>query len=98
MADSTVHFDTPQTGSIYSVQATGTLVPHYVGYVTLDLKDINNSTTFPRTSATHFKKTFPLSNTTSLTTTYNITTTLTIVPKRETRDTVTLTWGLSQTP
>ncbi|QAA30596.1 hypothetical protein [Clostridium manihotivorum] len=96
-ADATLHFDTPETGSLYTVQATGTLIPRYAGYITINVAASSTSLTYPRT-LTNFKKTFAISNPTSTTATYNVTTTLTIVPKREVRDTIDVTWGLSQTP
>ncbi|GFZ33527.1 hypothetical protein CSC2_40530 [Clostridium zeae] len=97
MADSSLNFDTPKTGTIYTVQATGTLIPGYVGYLTINVSDINSTSSLGRT-LTNYKKTLPLSNTSSINTAYNVTTTLTIVPKTETGDTITVTWGLSQTP
>lgn len=97
MADKTLNFDTPQTGTIYTVQATGTLIPGYVGYLTINVSDINSTSSLGR-SLTSYKKTLPLSNTSSSNVAYNVTTTLTIVPKVETGDTITVSWGLSQTP
>ena len=97
MADFSLDFDTPKTGSLYTVQATGTLIPGYVGYVTINVNDINNTSSLGRAS-TNYKKSLPLSNTSSVNVAYNVTTTLTIVPKTETGDTITVTWGLSQTP
>ena len=96
-ADYSLDFDTPQTGTLYTVAATGTLVAGYAGYLTISLNDINSTSSLGR-PLTNYKKTFPLKNTSSISVPYAITTTLTVVPKTETGDTITVTWGLSQTP
>lgn len=96
-ADFSLDFDTPQTGTLYTVAATGTLVAGYAGYLTISVNDINSTSSLGR-NLTNYKKTFPLKNTSSVSTIYNITATLTVVPKTEVGDTVTVTWGLSQTP
>ena len=97
MANATIDFDTPQTGSFYTVEATGTLIPFFTGYLTINVAVSNTSTSYAR-ALTNFKKTIPISNTSIVKKPYDVTTTLTVVPQAEPRDTFKVTWGLSLTP